>query len=70
MEPEKRKKLIDLGFANGWLETPAIVARCHGIPGHPVHFPDGGDPGRPIYNCVRSHWCDECGYIYDVDSSG
>ena len=67
---EQKKALKYLGFANGWSEVPEIVARCHETPGHPVHYADGDTPERPQYNCVTSHRCDECGYIYDVDSSG
>ena len=57
--PEETKTLRDLGWANGWKETPKIVKECD----HPL-------VGRRIGNCAYERKCYVCGYVYSVDSSG
>lgn len=63
-----KPELVDLGWANGWKEKPAIVKRCQEQLGHrPQEFtPDAGIPYKCFTHYVR---CDICGYRYKVDSS-
>jgi len=51
-----------LGVANGWAETPALVTACR-AQGHRLTETRLG----PCYWQVR---CDQCGYVYEYDSSG
>lgn len=56
-----------LGWANGWNETPAIVKKCRELQHwktpdfHEIHDSPRGDK-----NIVR---CDVCNYIYYYDST-
>ncbi len=55
----------NLGWANSWNETPAIVTECRKAR-HKVKDKnlDGNMRGHDTL-----YWCDECGYEYHVDSS-
>ncbi len=54
----KRRQPRDLGYANGWGDTPEIVKNC---------------PHRryelPLGSCVTQVSCPICGFTYRVDSS-
>lgn len=64
--PEK-PVVKDLGWANGWTKTPAIVLECRKA-GHKLS--DKSDaPGRPYACHTSTVRCDICGYVYRVDSS-
>jgi hypothetical protein len=58
----KRSDYRDLGYANGWKNTPDIVEKCrkkkHSI------------SGVTVSNCLHEYFCDICKYKYQVDSSG
>ena len=56
----------DLGWANGWKETPEIVKRCRAL-GHKTIDTNRDPTWHGLTNEVR---CDECGYVYRYDSSG
>jgi hypothetical protein len=57
------KTIKNLGWANGWPETPEIVKECEKL-GHQT-------TGRDSYmNCVTIRICETCGYEYKIDSSG
>jgi len=51
--------MSDLGYANGWSETPAVVEKCN-------HAPER----KKIGNCLHEVKCDICNYKYKVDSGG
>lgn len=51
----------DLGYANGWKETPEIVKECE-KKGHVKYSQNVG-------KCLTEHGCGACHYIYLVDSS-
>lgn len=55
----------DLGWANGWSETPGMVKKCHQAK-HKTSDIDVGPQNRGIHHIVR---CDICGYVYHYDSS-
>ena len=52
----------DLGWANGWGETPDIIKKCR----EAKHKTEEMTP-RMFDHVVR---CDICGYVYKYDSSG
>lgn len=54
--------MSNLGYANGWAETPAIVKNCERM----AH----GWVTRQIGRCEREHSCPICNYRFKVDSSG
>ena len=54
---------LDLGWMNGWRETPRIVKRCREL-GHAISDVDSS--GRGYHHVVK---CEECNYVYHVDSS-
>lgn len=56
--------MTDLGYANGWEETPEIVKNCP----HPIESPYYYV--KTVGNCLTEYGCTECGYKYLVDSSG
>jgi len=61
-------KVKNLGWANGWSETPEIVKKCREL-GH--QRSDNSDaPGVPYKCFVHTVRCDICGYVYKYDSSG
>ena len=62
---DEMPKVINLGWANGWKETPEIVKKCHALGHRPIDI-DRGPPFRGLDHEVR---CDICGYVYHVDSS-
>ena len=49
----------DFGYANGWEETPKVIKKCR-------HRKQPKTVGK----CVTEYRCEECRYIYKVDSSG
>jgi len=53
----KRRQPQDLGYANGWAETPEIVKNC-------THQQTEVDLG----SCVHQVTCVECGFTYKYDS--
>ena len=56
---------VNLGWANGWPETPAVVTRCREL----KHTPYDRDEG-PEFRGIKNHViCKECGYEYWYDSS-
>jgi len=57
-------KVKDLGWANGWGETPEIVKKCRELK-HTTTDVDHSHM-RGTNHEVR---CDICGYIYRYDSS-
>jgi hypothetical protein len=57
----------NLGWANGWSETPEIVKKCREL-NHDVS--DKSDaPGVPYKCFTNTVRCDICGYYYKYDSS-
>jgi len=58
-------ELINLGIANGWRETPAIILKCVELK-HTRTDKDHGPPNRGLDHRVV---CYECGYHYGYDSS-
>ena len=58
---EEERKMKNLGYANGWTETPTEVKKCEEL-GHRTW-------SRNVGRCNTEHGCDECGYTYKVDSS-
>lgn len=52
---------IDYGYANGWTQTPALIAHCQ----HSNHR----TVTERIGNCLHEVSCDECCYTYRYDSS-
>jgi hypothetical protein len=52
----------DLGYANGWRETPEIIKKCKEM-GHQQYTHHAG-------NCLTEYGCGACHYTYLVDSSG
>ena len=57
-------EFIDLGWANGWKETPAIVKKCREQKHEVVNFDRSGNRG--LDHEVRCHTCK---YVYHYDSS-
>ena len=55
---DENQKLQDLGYANGWKDTPKIVKKCQ-------HVVESKSEGR----CLTRYTCKACGYTYLVDSS-
>lgn len=53
----EQKKLVDLGFENGWSVLPEIVKQCH--------------HKRKIYRnaSIKETECLECGFTFKTDSS-
>lgn len=51
----------DLGWTNGWKETPPEVKACD----KKGHRRENSDTG---WNCVTRTECAECGYYYMTDS--
>lgn len=54
----------DLGWANGWKDTPKEVLSCQQLK-HIVKDVDVGPPNCGLHHVV---WCPQCGYVYHVDS--
>jgi len=54
-------RVVNLGTANGWKDTPGIVKECREA-GHETQ-------GSKISNCYYEVRCDKCGYVYRYDSS-
>ena len=55
--------MIDLGYMNGWKETPDMVKKCR-EKGHETT----SHKFRTIGGTVQEYRCDLCGYKYKVDS--
>ena len=53
----RRPPCVDLGWANGWAETPEIVKNC-------THQQTEVNLG----SCVHQVTCVECGFTYKYDS--
>lgn len=51
----------DLGYANGWKDTPEIVKECK-EKGHEREW-------RSVGRSVGEYTCKICGYTFRVDSS-
>lgn len=58
-------QIKDLGWANGWSETPAEVEACRKAK-HRTRNNDVGPPRRGLEHVVK---CVKCGYVYRYDSS-
>lgn len=58
--------VLDLGWANGWNETPEIVEQCW-QKNHPLNKYNHDRTQHGYDTEVR---CDICGYVYHFDSSG
>ena len=54
----------DLGWANGWKETPEIVKKCREAKHRVIDFDHSGNRG--LHHEVN---CPICKYIYHYDSS-
>ncbi len=52
----------DLGYANGWSETPEIIKECEKQ--HHKQY------SHNVGNCLTEYGCGACKYSYMVDSSG
>jgi hypothetical protein len=52
----------DLGYANGWAETPEIIKNCRQHNNHKIH-------SKKIGRCIHQTTCETCDYTYKVDSS-
>lgn len=53
-------RYVNLGYVNGWKETPKIVSVCRGKV-HPREYEGAG-------RCVERVRCAVCGYEYFIDS--
>ena len=51
----------NLGYANGWAETPEEVVRCQELK-HPRW-------SRNLGRCDNEYGCDVCDFKYQIDSS-
>lgn len=51
----------DLGYANGWGDTPEIVQKCNQL-GHKQYE-------KPVGRYLHECGCGACHYFYLVDSS-
>ena len=58
----ERRTIKNLGYCNGWGETPEIVKKCREL----QHKRSGVKVG----NCLNTTVCEICGYSYKTDSSG
>jgi len=68
MEDKSKPPVVkDLGWANGWKETPEIIKKCKELKHETINKDVSSRPGRGLHNTTR---CDICGYIYHYDSSG
>lgn len=54
--------MSDLGYANGWRETPLLVEKCEAA-GHKTQE-------KTIARCLREVRCSICNYKFTVDSGG
>lgn len=54
----------ELGWANGWKETPAIVKKCQKEKHEVIDFDHSGNRG--LHHEVK---CYICKYVYHYDSS-
>ena len=59
-------ELKDLGWVNGWTETPEIVVKCREQK-HELTSTDEGHEKGYGYNDVTR--CENCGYLYHCNSS-
>jgi hypothetical protein len=58
----RRKSMKNLGFVNGWIETPEELKKCREL-GHDIII-------KKIGYHLDEYRCDICKYKYQVDSSG
>ena len=63
---DETKPYVDLGWANGWAEDPAIVKACEKA-GHKTTTINRDPSWHGLHNEVR---CGICRYVYHYDSSG
>ena len=59
----KTKELKNLGWQNGWKQTPEVVVECMTRCHQAQHVTDHS-------RCYTKIFCIKCGYTYEVDSSG
>jgi len=57
------EKIKNLGWANGWEETPPDVVKCNSL-GHVLK------DVKSNWSCVTEKYCPICNYYYKIDSSG
>ena len=57
-DKRSRRPIEDLGWGNGWAETPQVVKDCNHV-----------TTDVTIGPCVHQVTCSECGYTYKYDSS-
>jgi hypothetical protein len=62
----EERVMKDLGYANGWTETPEEVKKCRD--GHNKGEEHAGY-SKTIGRCLTEYRCSTCGYSYKVDSS-
>ena len=58
--------LIDLGWGNGWKQTPKIVADCHAAQERGERHDISDGPTQ--WACCHRVECRTCGYVYTYDS--
>jgi hypothetical protein len=52
----------NLGYANGWTETPEEVVKCNELGHRDQRW------ARNVGRCLTEYGCNECGYTYKIDS--
>jgi len=65
MSDKNNPAVVNLGWENGWSETPEIVKRCKAL-GHKPQCVNQDPTHHGLKHEVR---CDICGYVYWYDSS-
>lgn len=61
----KKPPATDLGWMNGWKETPLAVQECERLK-HQPRSVDVGPPNRGLETVVT---CEICNIVYRIDSS-
>ena len=64
---EEDDEPIDLGWANGWKQTPALVKNCEEQRAAGFEH-DYSDHTSGPESCVHRVECRTCGYLYRYDS--
>jgi hypothetical protein len=57
---KNEKRLMDLGYVNGWKRRPRLVGVCNSK-GHRKEY-------KNIGRCVEEVRCKTCGYKFRIDS--